>query len=115
VSPGGIASMRALSGSGSWAPLQKEFRCRHCGSSEGYVSRPRNWMERFVLPVFSLRPARCGDCYRRSWRRVSVPLHPRKEPMHFDAEAMVASARAADSGEALKETQVDPKDRQRIA
>jgi hypothetical protein len=44
-----------------------------------------------------------------------VPLHPRKEPMHFDAEAMVASARTADSGEVQKETLVQRKERQRIA
>ncbi len=35
--------------------------------------------------------------------------------MHFDAEAMVASARAADSGEADKETLSHPKDCKRIA
>jgi hypothetical protein len=115
ASPGGITSMCALSGSGSWARLQKEFLCHHCGSSEGYASRPRNWVERFFLPIFGLRPARCGDCYRRSWRRASVPLHPRKEPMHFDGEAMVASARAADSGEAQKETSVRSKEQRRIA
>jgi hypothetical protein len=115
VSPGGITSMCALLGSSSWARLQRKFRCRHCGSSEGYASRPRNWVERFVLPVFGMCPARCGDCYRRSWRRASVPLHPRKQPMHFEAEAMVASARAADSGEAQKETLVQSKERRRIA
>jgi hypothetical protein len=35
--------------------------------------------------------------------------------MHFDPEAMVASARAADSGEVQKETLAQPKERQRIA
>jgi hypothetical protein len=35
--------------------------------------------------------------------------------MHFDAEAMAASARAADSGEIQRETQAQPKGRQRIA
>src|SRR6476661_5567781 len=107
--------MCALSGSGSWARLPKEFRCRQCGSDAGYESRPRNAVERYLLPVLGLRPARCGDCYRRSWRPMSVQLLPRKEPMHFDAEAMVASARAADSGEAHKETLPHPKDRKRIA
>jgi hypothetical protein len=107
--------MCALSGSRFWAPLLKEFRCRKCGGSEGYVSRPRHWVEKFVLSSFGLQPARCGDCYERSWRRASVSLLPRKEPMNFDPEAMVASARAADSGEARKETPIQPKDQQRIA
>ena len=107
--------MCALSGSRFSAPLLKEFRCRKCGSSEGYVSRPRNWVEKFILPSIGLQPARCGDCYERSWRRESVPLLPRKEPMKFDAEAMVASARAADRGEARKETSVQPSNHQRIA
>ena len=107
--------MCALSGSRFWAPLLKEFRCRKCGSSEGYASRPRNWIESFILPAIGLRTARCGDCYERSWRRASMPLLRRKEPMNFDPEAMVASARAADGGEDRKETPIQPEDHQRIA
>ena len=107
--------MCALSGSRFTGPFLKEYRCRSCGSSEGYASRPRNWVEKFVLPSFGLQPSRCGDCYQRSWRRASVPLLPRKEPMNFDAEAMVAAARAADGGEARKETPIQPGDHQRIA
>ncbi len=107
--------MCALSGSRFWAPLAKGFRCRECGGTEGYVSRPRNWVERLILPAVALVPARCGDCYARSWRRASVPLLPRKEPMRFDPEAMVASARAADAGEAGKETPVQSDDHQHIA
>lgn len=107
--------MCALPGSGFWAPLSKEFRCRQCGSDAGYESRPRNPVERFLLPVFGLRTARCGDCYRRTWRRASVALLPRREPMRFDAEAMVASARSADSGEAQKQPPTESEDHQRIA
>jgi hypothetical protein len=114
VSPRGITVMCALSGSRFWAPLAKGFRCRKCGSTEGYVSRPRNWVERLILPAVGLVPARCGDCYGRSWRRASLPLLPRREPMRFDPEAMVASARAAD-GEAGKQTSTQPEDHQRIA
>jgi len=107
--------MCALSGPRFSAPFLQEYRCRNCGSSEGYASRARNWLEKFVLPSLGLQPARCGDCYQRSWRRASVRLLPRKEPMNFDPEAMVASARAADSGEARKETRLERKDHQRIA
>jgi hypothetical protein len=72
-------------------------------------------MEKYILPAIRLQPARCGDCYERSWRRVSTPLLPRKEPMNFDPEAMAASARAADGGEALKETPIQPPDHRHIA
>ena len=107
--------MCALSGFRFWAPLLQEFRCRECGSSEGHASRPRNWCEKFILPFIGLQPARCGDCYKRSWRRDSMPLLPRKEPMKFDPEAMVASARAADAAEALKETPIRREDHRHIA
>jgi len=107
--------MCALSRSRFSAPFFKEFRCHNCGGGEGYASRPRNWIEKYILPAIGLQPARCGDCYERSWRRASTPLLPRKEPMNFDPEAMVASARAADSGETRKETPIQPQDHQRIA
>jgi len=107
--------MCALPGPGFWAPLLKEFRCGSCGGSDGYVSRPRHWFENYILPIIGLRSARCGDCYQRSWRRASVPLLPRKESMNFDPEAMVASARAAEGGEARKETPITSEDGQRIA
>ena len=107
--------MCALSGSRFSAPFTREFRCHNCGGSEGYESRPRNWFELYMLPVMGLRPTRCGDCYERSWRRSSTPLLPRKDPINFDPEAMVASARAADGGEARKETAIQPEDHQHIA
>jgi hypothetical protein len=107
--------MCALSGSRFSAPLLKQFRCHNCGGSEGYVSRPRSWIEKYLLPVIGLQPARCGDCYERSWRRGSTHLQPRKQPMNFDPQAMVASARAADGGETRKETDSNPEDHQRIA
>ena len=27
-------------------------------------------MERFLLPVFLLRPVRCGECFRRDYRLI---------------------------------------------
>jgi hypothetical protein len=100
---------------GFWALFFKTFQCHKCGSQEGYVSRPRNVFERFGLPPLFMRPARCGDCYCRTWRPVTVPLHPRKEPMRFDPEEMVASAQAADQQETQKETQSSEEDHRRIA
>jgi hypothetical protein len=110
-----MTAMCALSGSRVSAPFLKEFRCHNCGGSEGYASRPRDWIEKYLLPVIGLQPARCGDCYKRSWRRASARLLSRKESMRFDPEAMEASARAADGGEPRKKTNVNPEDHQRIA
>ena len=81
----------------------------------GLVSRPRNLFERFGLPLLFMRPARCGDCYRRTWRPVTVPLHPRKEPIRFDPQEMVASARAADQHKTQKEMQSSEDNHRRIA
>lgn len=55
------------------------FWCYRCGSLEGFVSRPRNLFERYGLRLLGLRPARCGECYRRSYRPSRVPLLPHPE------------------------------------
>lgn len=60
----------------------KKFQCASCSSLEGYLSRPRNVIEQYVLPLLFLQPARCGDCLRRSYVWVFVPLkdRPRSRP-----------------------------------
>jgi hypothetical protein len=98
-----------------WFSFLKEYHCYHCGGQEGYASRPRNFIERFCLKPFHLQPVRCGDCYERSWRPISVPIRPQKDLMHYDAEAMVASAMAADRNESKPETGPAADDRQHIA
>jgi len=55
------------------------FECKDCGGFNGYLSRPRNATERFVLPLLLHRPVRCGDCYRRSYQSMFVPVRPRRE------------------------------------
>ena len=47
--------------------MRKSFQCRDCGSVEGYRSRPRNVVEKYVLPVLRLRPVRCADCFRDTY------------------------------------------------
>ena len=96
---------------GLWLSFFWEYHCYHCGSREGYASRPRNLVERFCLKPLFLQPVRCGDCYQRSWRPIHVSILPRQDPMQYDAEAMVASAMAADRKEAKKETVSPPDDR----
>jgi hypothetical protein len=98
-----------------WLTFFKEYRCYNCGGREGYASRPRNFFEQFCLSPLFLQPVRCGDCYQRSWRPVNVSVLPRKDPMVFDAEAMVASAQAADRKETKKETTRAREDHQNIA
>jgi hypothetical protein len=55
------------------------FHCQDCGGLIGYRSRPRNLMEKYLLPVTLLRPVRCGDCFRRSYQLIFVQVRPRQE------------------------------------
>jgi len=76
--------MYVLSSQEFWAHFFVEFRCRNCGGDVGYVSRPRNFFERRIVPLFLMKMVRCGDCYHRSFRPVNVKVRPRREPMTFD-------------------------------
>jgi DNA-directed RNA polymerase subunit RPC12/RpoP len=66
--------------------LIEPYRCRDCGSKLGFRSRRRTLAERFVLPLFLLKPVRCGECLHRDYRLVFTPVHergselPRKAP-----------------------------------
>jgi len=74
--------MPALTAFPLWLHFFSRFVCHGCGGERGYVSRPRTFSERCVLPLFLLRPVRCGDCYHRSLRPISVPLI-RRDPAVF--------------------------------
>jgi hypothetical protein len=56
------------------------FECKECGGMNGYRSRPKNFTERFLLPLLLLRPARCGDCFKRSYQSAFAKVRPRREP-----------------------------------
>ena len=58
-------------------PLFEPYRCRDCGSETGFRSRRRSFTERFVLPLFLMQPVRCGECFRRDYRSVFIPVHQR--------------------------------------
>jgi len=60
-----------------WEHYFKEFRCPDCGSTDGFRSRSRTLSEKYILPIFMLRPVRCGDCFRRFYRPVTVPVRER--------------------------------------
>lgn len=57
--------------------LGPQYRCPDCGSEVGFRSRRRTFTERFVLPLFLLRPVRCGECFRRDYRLVFTPVRDR--------------------------------------
>ena len=53
------------------------YRCRDCGSEIGFRSRRRTFTERYVLPLLLMQPVRCGECFRRDYRLIFVPVHER--------------------------------------
>jgi hypothetical protein len=59
--------------------VRKPFQCRDCGCVDGYRSRPRTFIEQYILPVLGLRPVRCADCFRRSYEPVFVIVQERPE------------------------------------
>jgi hypothetical protein len=59
--------------------LSRTFQCEDCGSVEGYRSRPRNFLEKHILPLMGLRPVRCADCFRRYYRPSFVVVRERTE------------------------------------
>ena len=57
--------------------LTRPYFCHDCGSEVGYRSRRRTLTERFVLPLFLLRPVRCAECFRRDYRLIFTPVRER--------------------------------------
>jgi hypothetical protein len=58
--------------------VRKPFQCKDCGSVQGYRSRPRNSIEKYLLPALFLRPVRCADCFRRSYQPGFVLVRERE-------------------------------------
>jgi hypothetical protein len=50
--------------------LSTQYQCPDCSGPDAYRSRRRTFLEKYVLPVLLLKPARCADCFHRS----SVPM-----------------------------------------
>ncbi len=61
--------------------LSKQFHCSDCGSAHGFRSRPRTVTEKYLLPVFLLRPVRCAKCFRRDYRLLFVEVPERPVPV----------------------------------
>jgi len=60
-----------------WFQRFLEFHCEDCGSDAGFRSRRRTFSERYLLPVFLLKPVRCAECFRRDYRLVFMPVRER--------------------------------------
>jgi hypothetical protein len=60
-----------------WFQRYLEFHCDDCGSEIGFRSRRRTLLERWLLPIFLLRPVRCAECFRRDYRLLFVPVTER--------------------------------------
>jgi len=60
-----------------WFQKLLEFHCDDCGSDVGFRSRRRTFSERYLLPIFLLKPVRCAECFRRDYRLVFVPVRER--------------------------------------
>jgi hypothetical protein len=60
-----------------WLQRYLEFHCDDCGSEIGFRSRPRTFTERYLLPLFLLRPVRCAECFRRDYRPIFMPVRER--------------------------------------
>lgn len=58
-----------------------EFHCEDCGSDKAFLSRRRTFSERYLLPIFLLKPVRCADCFRRDYRPVFVLVQERHREM----------------------------------
>ncbi len=58
--------------------FSNEYRCADCGSAEGYRSRPRTFLEKYILPLLLLQRVRCGKCFRRSTESLFAGVHERE-------------------------------------
>jgi hypothetical protein len=61
------------------------YHCPGCGGKVGFRSRPRNLMERYILPLFLTQPVRCAECFRRDYRLIFTPV--REHSPHHDETA----------------------------
>ncbi len=61
----------------TWWERYFEFHCDDCGSKIGFRSRPRTFSEHYLLPLFLLQAVRCGECFRRDYRLIFMPLRDR--------------------------------------
>jgi len=70
----------------------KVYRCRDCGRELGFRSRPRTFIECYILPLFLMQPIRCAACFRRDYWSIITRVRKRSlydpdSPDHTPAHA----------------------------
>jgi len=64
------------------------FQCPDCGSPDAFRSRRRTFLEKYILPLFLLKPVRCANCYLRMNASTLTPAREREpRPVHPHAAA----------------------------
>jgi hypothetical protein len=81
----------------SWTQFLDEFYCRGCGGHEVYRSRPRNFFEKYLLPVLLLRAVRCERCCHRRYVFRTIPVLERAQSAHKPPASQTADKPASDS------------------
>jgi hypothetical protein len=81
----------------SWTHFLDEFHCRGCGGHEVYRSHPRNFFERYVLPVLLLRAVRCERCFHRRYVFRTIPVLDRVQAERKPPESQTAGISAPNS------------------
>jgi hypothetical protein len=64
----------------------KAYRCRDCGREVGFRSRPRTFMECYILPLVLMQPIRCAACFRRDYRSIVTRVRKRSRGNDESAE-----------------------------
>jgi len=64
-------------GTSSGSRFSQPYYCEDCGSGVGFRSRPRTFTERYLLPLFLLKPVRCSECFRRDYRLIFTSVRDR--------------------------------------
>ena len=67
--------------------LLKQYHCPDCGGFDGYRSRRRNLLEKYVLPLMMLQPVRCMRCYRRTHVSIFMQLPERQNKLETRGQA----------------------------
>jgi len=57
--------------------FSSQYQCPDCGGSDAYRSRNRTFVEKYILPVLLLQPARCASCFRRTSVSMFMSLRDR--------------------------------------
>jgi hypothetical protein len=58
--------------------FRSDYQCTDCGGSAAYSSRRRTVLEKYVLPLFLLKPVRCVNCFRRTNASMFLPVQARE-------------------------------------